>query len=46
MFYASVEMFALLGDTTTSVVDFLGCKLWLLVDPQVKFSPRMPSRVI
>lgn len=46
MFYASVEVFALLGDATTSEVDFLVCKIWLLVDPKVKFSPKMPCRVI
>lgn len=44
MFYASAEMFALLGDATTPQVDSLGCKLWLLVDPKVKSSPKMPGR--
>lgn len=46
MFYASLEMFALLGNATNSEVDFPGCKLWLLVDPKVKFSPKMPRRVV
>lgn len=46
MFYVSVEVFALLGNATTSEVDILVCKLWLLVDPKVKFSPKMPCRVI
>lgn len=46
MFYASVAMFALLGGATTSALDFLGCKLWLLVDPKVEFSPKRPRMVI